>query len=136
MLTPLDIESILFSLLNGKTSVKGGIYTGDTRPSDDTNEAIVINTIDLLCDVCPQIGTSNVNVYVPDTNKRIAGRDMMAANRQRLRVLSAEVLAELHAAIIPGITITPGNAAVQEEPTIRQHYMNIRVTWNICKDNV
>lgn len=136
MFTPLDTESILFGLLNNTTSLSGGVYTGDTRPADDTNEAIVINTIDLLCDVCPQIGTSNVNVYVPDTNKKVAGRDMMMANRQRLRVLSAEVLARLHAAVIPGMTITPGNTAIQDEPSIQQHYVNIRVTWNICKDNI
>lgn len=137
MFTPYDCETILFNLLNGATSLNGGIYTGRTsRPNDDRNEAIVINTIDLLCDTHPQIGTSNVNVYVPDTNKRIGGVDTITENRQRLRRLTAEVLDVLKSAVIPGLTITPGNTAIQDEPNIRQHYANIRVTWNICTENI
>lgn len=133
MFTTFDTETILFNLLNGKTSMTGGVWTGDdTRPVNDTGEAIVINTIDLLTDVSPQTGTSNVNIYVPDTPKKICGVDCVTSNRPRLRQLTNEVLAVLRDAVIPGLTITPGNESTQDEPNIRQHYVNIRVDWNIC----
>ena len=45
--TPIDTDGILFQLLNGKTTNKGGIYVGDGRPEDSTEEDIVVNTIDL-----------------------------------------------------------------------------------------
>lgn len=133
-LTQFDTETILFNLLNGTTSLTGCVWTGDdTRPVNDTGEAIVINTIDLLCDVSPQRGTSNVNIYVPDTNKKIGGVESTSANRQRLRQLNNEVLAILRAAVVPECTITPGNVSTLYEPAIGQHYVNIRVEWNICK---
>ena len=133
MLTPYDTETILHNLLDSATSLDGEVYTGDdTRPTNDNGEAITIKTIDLLCDTTPQIGTSVVNVYVPDTNKRINGVDTKSENRRRLRQLSNEVLAVLRAAKIAGVLITPGNVTTIDEPSIEQHYVNIRVEWNIC----
>jgi hypothetical protein len=133
MLTSYDTETILFGILKNATSLTGNIFTGDdTRPTNDNNEAITINTIDLICDSLPQTGTSNVNVYVPDTKKKIDGVDTFSANRKRLRVLAKEVLDVLRGAVIQGITITPGNSVELNEPNIRQHYYNIRVEWNIC----
>lgn len=133
MLTPFDTETLLFNLLKSSTSLNGRVYTGDdTRPTNDNGEAIIINTIDLLCDTTPQIGTSNVNVYVPDTNKKINGVETISSNRRRLRQLSKEVLDILRSARIAGISIIPGNTTTMNEPSIRQHYVNIRVEWNIC----
>ena len=133
MLTSYDTETILLGILENATSLNGKVYTGnDTRPTNENKEAIVINTIDLICDALPQTGTSNVNVYVPDTKKKIDGVDTFSANRKRLRVLAKEVLDVLHGAVVTGATITPGNGVELNEPNIRQHYYNIRVEWNIC----
>lgn len=132
LLTSFDTESILFGLLNGATSCSG-VYPPESRPADDRNEAIEINTIDLSTSTSPQTGTSNVNIYVPDVNRRINGVDTMVSNRPRMRQLCDEVLGVLRAAIIPGCTITPGNVSMQNESNIAQHYVNIRVEWNIQK---
>lgn len=131
MYTSFDTETILFGLLNGKTSCNGGVYPPESRPADDRNEAIEINTIDLSVDTSPQTGTSNVNVYVPDTNKKIKGVDTLSPNRPRLRQLTNEVLEVLRNAVVPGCTITPGNESLQNESDIGQHYVNVRVEWNI-----
>ena len=82
--SPFDTDGILFGLLNGKTSIKGGVYVGDDRPEDSTEEDIVVNTIDLEADALPQIGTSNINIYVSDTSKRVKGKMQISENRQRL----------------------------------------------------
>ena len=62
MKTIFDTDGILFALLNGKTSIKGGFYTGDYRPANLNNEEIVVKTIDLTQDCLTQIGTSNINI--------------------------------------------------------------------------
>lgn len=129
--SPIDTDGILFGLLNGKTSIKGGVYVGDDRPEDSDNEDIVINTIDLESDALPQIGTSNINVYVTDTSKNIKGKMQVSANRPRLNALTQEVLAIVRNAILPGMKITPKGATIMYEPNTKQHFMNIRIDWNI-----
>lgn len=127
----IDTDGILFGLLNGKTSIKGGVYVGDDRPEDSRDEDIVINTIDLEADALPQIGTSNINVYVTDTSKNIKGKMQVSADRQRLNALTQEVLAIIRNAVLPGIKIIPKRATPMYEPTTKQHFMNVRIDWNI-----
>lgn len=134
MKTVFDTDSILFRLLSGKVSNKGGVYVGDTRPENSADEDIVVNTIDLWTDVPPQIGTSNVNIYVPDTSKNINGRMQVSANRQRLQQLSDEVMAIIKEARIKGLTAVPAHMIIMNEPTIKQHFVNIRIDWNILID--
>ncbi len=129
--SPFDTDGILFGLLNGKTSINGGVYVGDTRPEDSDNEDIVVNTIDLEADALPQIGTSNINVYVTDTSKNINGRMQVNANRQRLNALTQEVLVIVRNTVLPGIKLIPKGATIMYEPNTKQHFMNIRIDWNI-----
>jgi len=129
--TPFDTDGILFRLLNGKTSINGGVFVGDDRPEDSEDEDIVINTIDLESDALPQIGTSNINVYVTDTSKRIKGKMQISANRTRLESLTHEVLKIVHNAVLPGIKAIPKSAIIMNEPNTKQHFMNIRIDWNI-----
>lgn len=129
--TPFDTDGILFRLLNGKTSINGGVYVGDDRPEDSEDEDIVINTIDLESDALPQIGTSNINVYVTDTSKRIKGKMQISANRTRLESLTHEVLKIVQNAVLPGIKAIPKSAIIMNEPNTKQHFMNIRIDWNI-----
>lgn len=129
--SPFDTDGILFGLLNGKTSINGGVYVGDDRPEDSTDEDIVVNTIDLEADALPQIGTSNINVYVTDTSKNIKGKMQVSANRQRLNVLTQEVLVIVRNAVLPGMKIIPKGATIMYEPNTKQHFMNIRIDWNI-----
>ena len=129
--TPFDTDGILFQLLNGKTTINGGVYVGDARPEDSTDEDIVVNTIDLEADALPQIGTSNINVYVSDTSKNINGKMQVSANRIRLNQLTQEVLKIVRETVLPGTKATPKSANIMYEPTTKQHFMNIRIDWNI-----
>ena len=54
MKSTFDTDGILFSLLNGKTSIKGGCYVRDERPENSVDEDIVVNTVDLGQDSLPQ----------------------------------------------------------------------------------
>lgn len=134
MKTPFDTDAILFGLLNGKTSIKGGCYVGDDRPEDSTDEDIVVNTIDLPQDSLPQIGTSNINIYTMDTSKKIKGKVQVSANRTRLNALANEVTAIVRKANITGLKAVVGNMVIMNETTTKQHFANIRIDWNIQID--
>lgn len=129
--SPIDTDGILFRLLNGETTIKGGVYVGDARPEDSTEEDIVVNTIDLEADALPQIGTSNINVYVPDVSMNIKGKMQVSANRTRLNELTHEVLKIVRETVLPGMKANPKSATVMYEPMCKQHFMNIRIDWNI-----
>ena len=131
MKTPFDTNEILMGLLMGNTSIKGGYYHEGDRPDNSTDEDIVVNTIDLSVDTLPQIGTSNVNIYVSDTPKKIKGKMMVMPNRTRLQQLANEVAAIIRAACIPGIKAVSGTMSIMGEPNTKQHFVNIRVDWNI-----
>lgn len=134
MKSVFDTDAILFRMLKGKTSNKGGVYVGDTRPENSTDEDIVINTIDLLTDAPPQIGTSNVNIYVLDTSKRINGKLQVSANRSRLKELTDEVVEIIRNAVIEGLSVIPARMIIMDEPNTKQHFMNIRIDWNVLID--
>jgi hypothetical protein len=134
MKTTFDTDAILFSLLRESpisTAISGGTYVGDDRPDDSTKEDIVVNSIDLTQDYLPQIGTSNVNIYVPDKNVKIGGKQQLQANRTRLKELSEMAIETLRGANITGLKIILGSQTVLEEPSVKQHFVNIRIDWNI-----
>lgn len=134
MKSVFDTDGILFALLNGKTSIAGGCYVGDDRPENSTDEDIVVNTIDLTQDTLPQIGTSNINIYAKDTSKKIKGKMQVSANRTRLKALANEVTALIRIANVDGLTLTPGSMTIMYEPNTKQHFINIRIDWNIQID--
>lgn len=134
MMSTFDLESLLFSLLQKSpvsAAITGGIYLGDDRPDDSTKEDIIINTIDLTQDYLPQVATSNVNIYVPDKNVMIAGKQQLKANRIRLKELSAMVIETIRCTNITGLIMTASSQTLLSEPKVNQHYVNIRVDWNI-----
>lgn len=130
-----DINTIMYKLLAAATiGNNGGIYKNDTRPVDSNKEDIVVNVIAMSTDVCPQTATSNVNIYVPDVSKKIGGKNMLVENTSRLSALSTAVLTALRAANLDGIKIVSTSHLTVDEPSINQHYVNIRVSWNIQID--
>ena len=131
MKTAFDTDGILFGLLKGKMTNKGGVFVGDGRPEGSTAEDVVVNTIDLTQDALPQIGTSNINIYVSDTTKKINGTMQVMANRTRLKTLADEALAIVRKANVKGLKIVPGNMVIMYEPITKQHFVNIRIDWNI-----
>ena len=137
MKTSFELESILYGILNVRTiknAISGGIYLGDTRPADSGDEDITINTITVSSDVCPQTATSNVNIHVPDVDANLGGNVQKVANRIRLKALTNLVFTELRNADLTGIKIVPMLMSTMAETSINQHYINIRIDWNIQID--
>lgn len=129
-----DLDAIVYGLLNVPPItgfITGGVYVGDDRPDDSACEDIVVNCIDLSQDYLPQVGTSNVNVYVPDKPRLIGGKQQFKACRQRMRSITEKVVSELRKAVVPGLILTIDAQTVLNESEIRQHYVNIRISWNI-----
>ena len=132
-----DTDSILFGILKNapvKNAISGGIYVGDDRPDDSEDEDIVVNSIYLTQDYHPQIGTSNVNIYVSDKKMDINGKQQIQSNRVRLKALSAKAMDALRNAKVPGLLFTIESQNVLAEPNSKQHFVNIRISWNIQTD--
>jgi len=129
-----DTDAILFGILKANTtlmsSLSGGIYAGQ-RPDNSEREDIVINTISLTQEYEPQLGTSNVNIHVPDKGQNIGGVQMKMEDRQRLKYLADQVLTTLRDASVVGLTLQVTNQSTIREAEISQHFVNIRIDWNI-----
>jgi hypothetical protein len=138
MLTSFDTNDILFETLSGseelKAAISGRIYTGD-RPDNSEKEDICINTITVTRNYSPQSGTSNVNIFVPDLKLEIAGQEQRKINRERLRTLTNMVISILEAAKVEGLAFWIANETVIKESTIYQHYTNLRIKWNIIRND-
>lgn len=134
MKTTFDTDSILFKILKNTPEVvsviSGGIYKGD-RPDDSDKEDITINTIDLTVEDLPQIGTSNVNIHVPDMTVNIGGTTQKKANDERLKQITTLVLDALRSANISYLELIVTNQVKIREQSINQHFVNIRINWNI-----
>jgi hypothetical protein len=134
MKTTFETDTLLFSLLRESpvsAAINGGIYVGDDRPDDSVKEDIVVNSIDLTQDYLPQIGTSNVNIFVPDKVVTIGGKQQLKANRTRLKELSNMAIEILRNANITGLKLILVNQTILAEPSVNQHFTNIRINWNI-----
>lgn len=134
MKTSFDIDKIVYDLLSKsavKESISGGIYYQDDRPDDSSKEDIVINTIVMTQDFLPQLATSNVNIYVADQPRRIGKTEQLKPNHKRLSELTKLVVAVLRNSRIEGLKLIPESQSVLQEPSIKQHFCNIRIAWNI-----
>lgn len=127
-----DTDAILFSILRNISglNLSGGIYPG-ARPDNSTSEDIVINTIALSVDSEPQIGTSNINIHVPDMVVGIGGASQYVEDRARLKALADLVTAGIRNSYVLGLTVYLENQTTIAEGAIKQHFVNIRVNWNI-----
>lgn len=131
-----DTDDILFTILNAseelKEAISGGIYVQGERPDNSEGEDIVINNI-VINHNYPQGGTSNVNIHVEDLKLKIKGQEQRKADRERLRFLTDKVVRILKTANIQGLTFWIENETVIKEPSVFQHYTNLRINWNIHK---
>lgn len=134
MKTSFDIDKIVYDLLSCSTvkgAISGGIYFQDDRPDNSSKEDIVINTIAITQDFLPQIATSNVNIYVADKPRRIEGQEQIKPNHRRLSELTKMVVEILRASRIEGLKLIVENQSILQEASIKQHFCNIRIAWNI-----
>ena len=135
MKTVSELNSILFKELKKShlsKVINGGIYIGDkSRPKDSIKEDIIINTISATQDYHPQIGTSNVNIYVPDKPANVFGQQQLVESTERLDELSIIAMDILRNARFKGLKIILGSQTILVEPNINQSFSNIRIDWNI-----
>lgn len=134
MMTSFGIDEIVFNILSKsevKQTISGGIYYQNDRPDDSADEDVVINTISMTQDFLPQIAASNVNIYVSDVRRRIKNKEQLKSNRKRLSELTSIVLKVLREAKVDGLTFIPQSQILLQEPNIKQHFVNIRISWNI-----
>lgn len=137
MITSLDLESIIISLMiDGgiEEEISGNIYSEGNRPINSNKEDVVVNTLDINIDTSPQTALSNINIYVPDKVVKVNGKSQYFSNKDRMRRISERILGIMRDTIVTGMTITPTNQYILSEIEIHQHYMNIRLRWNIQID--
>jgi hypothetical protein len=138
MITSFDTDDILYKTLASSEEltkeISGGIYSESERPDNSEDEDITVNTITVNNNM-PQQGTSNVNIYVPDLKLKIEGQEQRKADRERLHQLTNLVISILETAKFEGLIFWIINETVIKEPEIYQHYTNLRIEWNIVKNN-
>lgn len=131
-----DTDTILFKTLSASESIvsaiSGGIHKRQ-RPLNSELEDIVVNTIALSQEYYPQIGTSNINIHVPDKNISIDGVKQKMPDNDRMEELSSLVLETIRSASFDGISASIESQTVIPESEIKQHFVNVRITWNIHK---
>lgn len=134
--TPIETDDILYRLLATNTAIStavgGRIYAAE-RPDGSTTADIVVNSLALDTNM-PQTGTSNINIHVPDLKITIKGQQQYHTDRERLRSLTALVVAAIEEMATEGIVLRISNQNVIAEESIHQHYMNVRVEWNIQRE--
>lgn len=101
------------------------------RPDGSVKEDIVVNTITLTQESLPQLGTSNVNIHVPDMDVKISGIPQKKANRPRLKALTTIVLSVLTSARVAGLKFRVTTQTTIAEPELSQHFVNLRIEWSI-----
>lgn len=134
MRSSFDTDAILYKLLRDssvKAAISGDIYYEGDRPADSDKEDIIINTVTLTQDFYPQLGDSNVNVYVKDSIINIGGKQQRVVNRARLKQLTELVIGVIRDSRVKGLKANLRWQRTLQEPDINQTFVNIRISWNI-----
>lgn len=131
----IDTDDILFQLItkavaDGVITISGVVCPQGERPDGSTREDIVINTIAISHEK-PQTGTSNVNIYASDQKLRINGTEQYKANRERLREIGDALTEYLDAQNVADLEFEIEQDVTIKELEVRQHYRNLRISWNI-----
>lgn len=134
MKNSFDTDTILYRILRDspvKEALTGDIYYQGDRPADSDKEDIVINTVTLTQDYHPQIGESNVNVYVADNIITVGGKQQRVVNRARLKQLTELAIQAIRDSRLDGLKANLKWQRILQEPDINQTFVNIRISWNI-----
>lgn len=131
----IDTDDILFKIVSkaveaGIVKISGIVCPQGERPDDSEAEDIVINTITVTHEK-PQSGTSNVNIYASDRKLKIRGKEQRKADRERLRIIGDALVTYLDAQNIADLEYWIESDTVIKESEVKQHYRNIRISWNI-----
>lgn len=131
----IETDDILYRLISkavkdGVITISGKVCPQGERPDDSDKEDIVINTITVTHDK-PQTGTSNVNIFAADKKVRIGGREQYKCDRERLRAIGDQLTAYLDAQNVADLEFWIEYDIVIKELEVKQHYRNLRISWNI-----
>lgn len=131
----IDTDDILYRLItqavkDGVVTISGTVCPQGERPDGSDREDIVINTITVTRDK-PQTGTSNVNIYAADKKVRIGGKEQYKCDRERLRTIGDKLAGYLDAQNVADLEFWIEYDVVIKEMEVRQHYRNLRISWNI-----
>ena len=131
----IDTDDILYKIVaeavsTGVVKISGIVCTQGERPDDSKAEDIVINTITVTHEK-PQSGTSNVNIYAADKKLTINGKEQYKADRERLREIGDALTGFLDAQNVPDLEFEIEQDVVIKEIEVKQHYRNLRISWNI-----
>jgi len=133
--TTFDTDEILYGVLKSDVTLtaalSGGVYTTGARPVGSEKEDVVVNTITLTQEYAPQRGASNVNIHVSDIDVKISGANQKKPDSKRLKALTGYVLAALRGAKVAGLEFVVTNQNTIREAAISQHFVNLRIEWNI-----
>jgi hypothetical protein len=123
------IDAIYDKLKSGNliSEITGRIYKSGERPFSSNLEDVVINSLPISSDQI-QKAIININVYVPNKTINIGGQpNAFIPDTARIRALSRLAVDELDEYFDYGRHFFIQQQTVFEEPTIYQHYINIRV---------
>jgi len=131
----IDTDDILYRLITqavkeGVITISGKVCPQGERPDGSDKEDIVINTITVTHDK-PQTGTSNVNIYAADKRVRIGGKEQYKCDRERLRAIGDKLTEYLDAQNVADLEFWIEYDVIIKELEVRQHYRNLRISWNI-----
>ena len=137
MISTFDIETIIYDVLNVaslKSIISGDVYKSDDRPLNSDKEDIEINTIALTQEPYPQQGISNINIYVPDMEVSIDGKQQLKANKARLKAISDKVKELILSYRKVCFMIDLEN--IVKDSDIKQHFVNIRLSYNYYEKTI
>ncbi len=127
--SPLDMLTILYRILSVSdlgTLVQGRVYK--LNKPQGLFECVVINALP-VSQAQQQIGTANVNIYVPDLAQTREGKPDQVADTVRLNTLTSMAL-PLLTVYETGYDFAPVSMTLIEQPESKSHYMNIRIDFN------
>ena len=121
-----DANELLYKALNTTEikSVINGAVRNDSRPLNSLKEDIVVNTITISQNFKPQIATSNINIYAKDIEQGVK-------NSKRLKEISRIVIETFKQHEFIGKSVYILSQSIIQESNNLEHYVNLRIQWNI-----
>lgn len=127
-----DVETILFKILNGSSSLKsmisGMIYKEGYRPTNSDKEDISVSTLALSMDQ-PQVAVCNINAHVPD----VAIRTAYVPDSVKLRALADKIKEVIDTALLDPLykdlsfRIDYQKTFKNQDSEMHQHFQNLRL---------
>ena len=140
MRTTFDCLTILYQLASPsvlKTAITGDVYKlqrPDIVKPEDAMEDVVVNSLPLTMNQI-QLGSGNVNIYVPDLSVTVHGKTLYMPNTARLNELAALAIPIFQEQSAPRYNLWLTNQTTIAEPESHSHYVNLRIDFKFHNIN-